>query len=89
MYSLVSHLNIFPIASNVNLSCGGGHLGFLIGIKNLWFSFYPIFKMIFLWCGKNMQRKVGTEQLSFCHLLVLFFVFFVDKLNIYEFEQKS
>jgi hypothetical protein len=35
MYSLVSHLNIFPIASNVNLSCGGGHLGFLIGIKNL------------------------------------------------------
>jgi hypothetical protein len=35
MYSLVSHLNIFPIGSNVNLSCGGGHLGFLIGIKNL------------------------------------------------------
>jgi hypothetical protein len=35
MYSLVSHLNIFPIESNVNLSCGGGHLGFLIGIKNL------------------------------------------------------
>jgi hypothetical protein len=32
---LVSHLNIFPIGSNVNLSCGGGHLGFLIGIKNL------------------------------------------------------
>jgi hypothetical protein len=25
----------FPIGSNVNLmSCGGGHLGFLIGIKN-------------------------------------------------------
>ena len=35
MYSLVSHLNIVPIGSNVNLSCGGGHLGFLIGIKNL------------------------------------------------------
>jgi hypothetical protein len=35
MYSLVTHLNIFPIGSNVNLSCGGGHLGFLIGIKNL------------------------------------------------------
>jgi hypothetical protein len=35
MYSLVSHLNIFPIGSNVNLSCGGGHLGFLFGIKNL------------------------------------------------------
>jgi hypothetical protein len=28
-------LNIFPIGSNVNLSCGGGHLGLLIGIKNL------------------------------------------------------
>jgi hypothetical protein len=33
MYSLVTHLNIFPIGFNVNLSCGGGHLGFLIGIK--------------------------------------------------------
>ena len=37
MYSLVSHLNIFPIGSNGNLLCGGGHLGFLIGIKNLIF----------------------------------------------------
>ena len=35
MYSVVSHLNIFPIWSNVNLSCGGGNLGFLIGITNL------------------------------------------------------
>jgi hypothetical protein len=25
----------FPIGSNVNLSCGGGHLGFPIGIKNI------------------------------------------------------
>ena len=24
----------FPIGSNVNLSCGGGHLGFPTGIKN-------------------------------------------------------
>ena len=24
----------FPIGSNVNLSCDGGHLGFPIGIKN-------------------------------------------------------
>jgi hypothetical protein len=24
----------FPIGSNVNLSCSGGHLGFPIGIKN-------------------------------------------------------
>jgi hypothetical protein len=24
----------FPIGSNINLSCGGGHLGFPIGIKN-------------------------------------------------------
>jgi hypothetical protein len=24
----------FPIGSNVNLSCGGGHLGFPIGIEN-------------------------------------------------------
>ena len=35
MYSVVSQMNIFPIGFNVNLSCGGGHLGFLIGMKNL------------------------------------------------------
>jgi hypothetical protein len=35
MYSLVSHLNIFPTGSNVNLTCGGVHLGFLIGKKKL------------------------------------------------------
>ena len=27
----------FPIGFNVNLSCGGGHLGFPIGIKNTHF----------------------------------------------------
>jgi hypothetical protein len=36
----------------------------------------------------NGAAKIGKERLvlllSFCHLLVLFFVFFVDKLNIYE-----
>ena len=27
----------FPIGSNVNLSCGGSHLGFPTGIKNIKF----------------------------------------------------
>ena len=27
----------FPIGSNVNLYCGGGHLGFPIDLKNIYF----------------------------------------------------
>jgi hypothetical protein len=29
-----AYIEHFPIGSNVNLSCSGGHLGFPIGIKN-------------------------------------------------------